>query len=134
MAKHFYELTLEVTECHPQSSTVYLGSPTWGPRKQMQTPALEWRNVKSHDERTASEMGGRAIDVFGKKKKNLPCRPLRMIPALSLDDGVPLTPHWPLLTRFLQTRKLIHPAHPHPPSMAQWGHHLLPGSLPSCLA
>lgn len=33
MAKHFYELTLEITECHPQSSTVYLGSPQPGPKE-----------------------------------------------------------------------------------------------------
>lgn len=32
MAKHFYELTLEVTECHPQSSTVYT-RPHLGPKE-----------------------------------------------------------------------------------------------------
>lgn len=77
MAKHFYELTLEITECHPQSSTVYLGSPSRA-QGSGQRPQ-HWRGgMSNHVERRASEIGEHAIAVFGKKEKNPRHRPLRM--------------------------------------------------------
>lgn len=120
------------------SSIVYLGSPTWGPRKQTQTPALEGRNVKSHWKK--SKQDGRACySRLQKKEENLPHRPLRIGSQPSAwMMGSHLTPHWSLYTRFLWTRKLIHPAHPtrfawptptHPPQLSGD----IPSSQEACL-